>query len=285
VSCSESAGVRILPGDSLLVLQPGRATVLDPGGAFARTATPPPMQAAHALHVAPDGRLLYSSWIRTADRAGLQYHLMTPGFEPLRSFGAVPQQRQTSCSNCATYSATWSRTRPGHFWALAPNRYELELWHESGRLVERLEVAAPWFRAWDENPARTAGGAVRIVDGALVIGGERPAAAQPPHRLTRISEDDQGLVWVSAHVPSAQWAALPDPGPDRHPDARAMEQAQRNFDTVIEVIDPARGTLLASLRLPAQSLSALDAQTYWTRAQDPRTGLVQVQIWYAALVR
>jgi hypothetical protein len=276
-------GVRSMPGDSIMVLQIGRATVYDLAGNYARSASTGPLRASSAVSVGPDGRILYGSWISTTERAGLQFHLFDPAFESIRSFGAVPPAMQAACRRCATHATAWSRARPSHFWSLSPNAYEIKLWHESGRLVQRLPVSSAWFEPWDSDPDPPA------TTGPLTRDRTARPPVRPNSRLVRISEDSAGLLWVTGYVPTANWTPPPPPPPlgaPRDPDAmhRMLEQSRRSWDTIIEVIDPLRGVILASRRFERESLAAIDADTYWTPERDPRIGLVQLQIWHTALV-
>jgi hypothetical protein len=280
-------GVKSWPGDSILALQIGRATWFDAGGNPARTSPTSNLRANHALSIDAAGRIVYSSIIRTPELAGLQYHLFDGDFEHVRSFGTVPPEIQADCSRCTTHTTFWSAARPGAFWVLPPNRYEIGLWHESGRELERLPVRSSWFEAWHRDPPRSG----PVVDGVIRLDAQAARPTTPPDpRLTSIGEDASGLLWVTAFVPSADWTP-PPPGPafvspQDTAHLRALrEHTRRSFDTIIEVIDPAEGRLLASTRLRGTNLTSLGAGRYYQLQNDPRTGLVQLQMWSASLVR
>lgn len=68
----------------------------------------------------------------------------------------------------------------------------------------------------------------------------RPAAT----RIRDIHEDEDGLLWVLVMVPDERWAEslVSSPEGDRIVDRNA------SYDTVVEVLDPGRGLLLASTR-------------------------------------
>jgi hypothetical protein len=274
-------GVGVLPGDSIIAYQPGRISVFDPAGRFVRTAALPWQLAAYAVRVSPSGNFLLPSWVRTAERAGLQFHLLNSELQPIRSFGTVPAARQAACSRCATYSVAWSTHRPGHFWALAPNQYEIELWHESGALVSRYLVASRWFEPWNSDPVRAG-----RPQGGLTFGQSQQApTTPPPSQLGRVAEDANGLLWVSGFAPSAEWAPVPPPAAGRAHTPEQANQVQRNLDRYIEVIDPDRRVIVASTRFPARSIVMIDERTFWSRVHDPRTGIIQIQIWHATLRR
>jgi hypothetical protein len=262
-------GVKVIAGDSIVALQVGRASVFGPSGAHARTVATSILRAPGRVYLRSDGRGVYSDWIRTPELAGLQFHLLDRGLTFSRSFGAVPPDEQVSCARCAAHTVAWSFAHPSHFWTLAPNRYEIVLWTEDGAMVERLVVASSWFESWRRYP---------------------PGDERPPAVLASLAEDPTGLLWITAYAANAQWRAPPPLPPPGSPDyatqmQRVWDVHARNFDTVIEVIDPSDGGILGDVRVEGQTLVPVGGTpgAYWMRQQDRRTGLVQLQIYTAAL--
>jgi hypothetical protein len=276
-------GVKAMPADSIMVLQIGRATVLGPDGSYVRSTRTGPLQAAHAVTPRPDGTIVYGSWMRTTDAAGFQYHVMDADFEVIRSFAGVPPELQLNCSRCAVHSTAWSAARPGYFWALAPNRYEIELWHESGRLARRFIIDDGWFEPWNEDQGSGEPGPVRP-------DAPRGVEPRPNPRLTSITEDAEGLLWVTAYVATANWSPPPPTlprmiSPQDSESLRALgEHRRKSFDTMIEVIDPERGIVLARTRIEGVAMRPAGGGMYW-RTEPAPSGLVQIRTWQASLTR
>jgi hypothetical protein len=265
-------GLKNMPGDSLLVLQVGRASVVSESGEVVRSTTSSVSSQA-ALNVAPDGDVLYSGWISTPANAGKQFHVLDAHFDVIRSFCNVPAGEQANCGLCRYRPSAWSRKYPDHFWAVRPNRYEIELWHESGVLTRVLRIAeSPWFEEW-------------YSDRQAEIGASRSDEPQP--YFYSIAEDDDGLLWLTAKVPTLDWKPLPGGLPTRlnslnMPD-ELREYLDTQFDTVVEVLDPVAGEILASLRVEKDVLVPVDARTFRSKIQDP-SGYLKVQLYAAALL-
>jgi hypothetical protein len=64
---------------------------------------------------------------------------------------------------------------------------------------------------------------------------------------------------------------------------RTQEQNLQNLDTIIDVIDPVRAVRIATHRIEAQTLVAIDPGVFWSLAPEPRTGLVRLQVWHASV--
>lgn len=116
--------------------------------------------------------------------------------------------------------------RAGGIWLAAPNRYEVTLWSTEGRQLRTISRAPPWFRAWNQL--------------------SRPFTSPAQTAITAIHQDADGLLWVVTRVPDPTWRV-----PAGHPDSREAEvssasQSARYLDTVIEVIEPDSGRVVAA---------------------------------------
>ena len=212
-----------LPPDSLIVIDLGarRLTVLDRDGRYARSMRAP-MDIGDIAVIGPD------AWIAS----GLSFHdertahplrrLSSQG-EVISAFGGplevVP--RRPSAVQRAIAADTVRRG----VWSIRPDRYELELWSADGERLDALDRAAAWF------PDRE-------------FEGSRNLWSDPIHpRIRGVRVDDGGRLWVMGAVPKEDW----EPSPDNY---GGLQLDALNLDTMIEVIDPETGTLLASQRFP-----------------------------------
>lgn len=118
------------------------------------------------------------------------------------------------------------------FWAAHLVEYTLERWTAEGERLQRIVLEPEWFRPHDDF-------------------GQKPKEEGPPNPAIRaIYEDEEGLVWVGIHVPDPEWEEAFGPGKD--PYGRPTERVQNPqdyYDTVIEVIDPERSEVVASVRV------------------------------------
>ncbi len=218
-----------LPADSLLIVDRGnrRAIVLAPDHREART-LPAPASTSAVLSL-PGGSLLINAAFRDPNRVGLPLHLLDPAGRVVRSFGTEhPLVRPGELTRGVRRIA---RASAGGVWsARYAHRYEIQLWTLNGTLVRELTRRVAWFeeydRYWSSSP-------------------ERPAAPL----ILGVWEDAGGMLWVYTRVGDRNWR--------RGLGRERLVEGQRSyeidnpdllFDTMVEVIDPTRGELVASFR-------------------------------------
>jgi len=108
---------------------------------------------------------------------------------------------------------------------LAARMWEYEIYRgtEGGDLALYITRRADWFptgSAWNEK--------ILVTD-------------PPPPLVTHVREDASGLVWTFVTVADQEWSAeIPNPG--------SVEWFRDSFDTIVEVIDPRQGRILATTR-------------------------------------
>jgi hypothetical protein len=224
------------PGDSIWVSQGNNIHfVFSPTGEFVRGVT---LQSAGALHPLASGDLLQTSAPpRTGPMAGTNVRILNPDGTLLRALSGPTLNDDPACEQCKTRFVVAS---PGgnHIWVLWRTRYRIEKWTTSGRLEQVIERQAPWF------PARTVdydGWGEAYAVGPVVRPGDPPPPplqisergkeilATRPSEASWLVEDSDGLLWVK------------------------LEQRVRpgEMRAILEVIDPVRGELLATIVPPA----------------------------------
>lgn len=177
-----------------------------------------------------DSGFLVAGNIRTAEHAGWPIHLLDRAGRVRKSFGSdlpVMNVRNPMLSRRVIALAASKQ----HVWSAAPDRYLLELWDFNGRRNAVIVRDPEWFQPSDS-----------YVGPATVV--------KPPTRVTALWHDSADRLWVAITVPDADW---------RRTDFRAKEgdmipmpraNNHRIYDTILEVIDWRRGTLLTSFRSP-----------------------------------
>lgn len=279
------AGVRVIRGDTILVFEIGRVSVFGATGNYVRSFPVRSLNAPHAVHVASDGTMVYTSQKQVQESRSFRFTRLDGNIQPVASFGEVaPDRLRSVCSLCATELATWSAARPDHFWSMPRDRYEIELWHEDGHRVMRLNIGSSWFTPWPVTNAQP-----RARRGTLPMGPPQTpvqASGTPPGTLlVGIREDSDGLLWITGRAPSRDWkpqATGQTVGGSVFSDVR--EHNRRYFDTIIDVIDPTRGVLLTSQRIEHTRLSPISANTWWSDQEDA-AGVIQLVIHQIDLIR
>jgi hypothetical protein len=141
----------------------------------------------------------------------------------------VVQPPNPTCRHCDARSLVAARM-PGRFWSWVKNRYEIEQIDLSGVVHQRLVRGVAWFQPW-------------LSETALV----------PTPVLSNVREDTTGHLWVTVHLPNPRWVA--SSGPSRVATAGDYD---RLYESLLEVIDPNSGRLIASARLPGMVSTTRD---------------------------
>jgi hypothetical protein len=180
----------------------------------------------------PDDSFVSSSIdaMRDPRSFGLPYqHLSADASQHLRSFGAEPQTIRPG--SLGRFRRTLAPTRPGGFWAAHGQRYLLERWDRELRApVQVIERDVPWFEPYEE------------YEGSVLEVRPRPF-------VRAIQEDEDRRIWVVISVAAENWEPMP---PAQGADGRAVisdAQMNRLRDTLIEVVDPDAGVVLAAYRV------------------------------------
>lgn len=218
--------LEISAGDTIHVFdgQLQRVSILDPELNFVRTVPlPGPVNLAVVL---PGGGYVQNGTMLSPDQVGLPLHLLDRAGRRLRSFG--------SADGAFDGMASWAGWRAlglsprGSVWTLPFTSYQLEEWGLDGGLKRGFRRDPGWFE-----PYRIAG---------------RLTPQNPPRpRSDAVWEDARGLVWTVIEVVDPDWRRHLQPIPSV-PGAWQPTDLHRVFDTVIEVIDPGTGRLVASQR-------------------------------------
>jgi len=238
-----------------------RMSVFLPDGLFVRSVMLP-LVADQVLPMG-DGIIVATGNRSTPGSEGLPLHLLTGDGVSLFAFGDEdPIVDRRYLENRRQIS----RASDGTVWSSRNLKYEIQRWDLDGHLVETIIREAEWFPPRD--PEIT----------------EPLREVLPPKRVTRPSiswfhgsyQDDSGLLWLNSVVAARDWR--------EHEIILGYEQPitpainDKLYDTLIEVIDPVEGRLLASLRLPFYNFGFIGKNAI-ARERELESGLVQIEIW------
>jgi len=172
-----------------------------------------------------DGSLIVNADFARPNTVGYPLHRIDANGRPVRSFGVeVPGYRSDAGFMLSRVIAT---VIGDQVWAVPPLRYEPVLWSSAGKVLE-LQRMARWFppQITTQSPGR-----------------EKP----PTPSVGGIWHDGHEQLWVILQVPDANWRAPPAamlPQGERGPPV----DWDREYDTIVEVINTRTGRLLASQR-------------------------------------
>jgi hypothetical protein len=221
---------------ALYVDQSGEVTVLDAmlgristfshEGRVLRTTPLRELSPGFDLAPLPGDSLLITGYGFSPERFGSALHVVGPDGVVARSFGDPDYAITSRNPHALMRHMTVAPDR--RIWLVPMDRYRIEMWTLSGELQEVYEGGTEDF---DHS-------------GHLSPGGPSP----PTPTMSSIHLDPEGLLWIAAHVPGDRWEDGVEPSTGEPGAWDVIDEAVWR-ETLIEVIDPARGMVLASIRL------------------------------------
>ncbi len=262
------SSMTLLPGDTVALTDNGnqRMTLVDAAlNPVREVVLPGQILAAVAVHW-PDA-VIVNALMDAPERSGRPLHLMDFSGRTAELSESLGEDE-----SAIGRGDPWGLRTPiapadgATVWSAGPGQYRFEQWR-GGHRIARLRGQREWFP-----------------DGSFVHSGspDRP----PLSHVADLATDSAGILWVFTHVASDSWReAWPDlPPGTTGVSVRAMD-GLRLYDTIVEVIDPATRTLLATARVErVQVIAALDNGRVALHAADD-VGVPQVRIVEVELVR
>jgi hypothetical protein len=184
-------------------------------------------------------------------------HIVTSAGRVVRSFGE-PVGPFNPAIAAFSLRRRIAIDRRGTIWAAESNGdYRFQAWLPDG-LVRTYERVAPWYAP----------------SGERAMLEWRPGQTTPPAYIVAIRMDEQDRLWVISHVARADW---------RETYARKPLQEFRVFDSVLEVIDPIRGTVVARTRWPRYILGFVGPDLY--SYDEDQGAYPRITVWAPSIPR
>lgn len=223
-----------------------------------------------------DGGLIINGTLRTEQTFGLPLHRLSADGALLRSFGTQnvfppegPPVRTLS-----------PRLEGTTFWLSERSQYRLERVDTTGRTSSVITISTPWWFAFSSHAEVQAFiDSSRRPDEMEPSNERRPSRLRlrPPFGIASLVPDSAGRLWVAHHTHVEDWASLKAEYDQSTSEVRiADEMKGRMYRTVLDVIDPERGTLLARRIIPGYGWVANDG-TY-IQMQYRANGVVAIDI-------
>lgn len=242
------------PGDTLHVIENTDHSLLAPGlETFVRRrklAIP-----GHAMAILRDGRLLAQRTLLGSGGTPQPLHVLDERGEVLRSFGAA--------AGATAPKDVWEQIRritvgrSGHIWMTYPTAYRIEQWSPDGALRRTLVRDAEWFPAWSGYDRR------------------EPRRQRPRPVFIQVHEDSAGLLWTRIQVADRDWAPMVAIG---EPTVAGTDQS-RYWDSIIEVVDPMQGRVLARARVDPVLVPVSGNGSLLYSYRETITGEIAIDVW------
>jgi len=228
--------LRIGRGDTLYVFDNGvpRISVFDNTHTFVR-AIPALLNSNDFIRL-QSGEFVMNAIRRTPKEVGYPLH-MVDSSGITRSFGTQkPEFRRDLASLLNRRLAVGS---DGALWAAHETAYQIEMLDSSGRVTQRFVRDVDWFEPHASSPR---------------IEADKP----PAPRIHDFRVDENGFLWVLIRVADPKWKdALKPQGRLQGRTYLGYTTPDAYFDSIVEVIDPRTGKLVASGRSPEAILFLL----------------------------
>lgn len=219
---------------------------------------------AQQIEVLANGSVLGVGTVGSSDRIGLLYHYSSPTNDSLRSIGD-PAVRVTPSMPFEAFRRI-GRSTGGRFWSVHEfYSYRLEEWAPNGRLERVLEPQSKWFQSYQ------------------AVNREAPGHVSPqvPPKpdIQAVWADSAGRVWVAARIADPRWReGLGAPSKSEGGVQYQPKDPELIWDTVVEVIDPVRGVILARAVLPWVVSGAVGGNQLFSIVLRPDDG-IRIDIW------
>ena len=259
--------LRVVQGDSLLVLDIERLTLFAPLGSPARQDTLPAEIRAFRFAVLSSGIVLVNNYFPSHP----SFVLLNRRYALGREFGNRPPAASPEDSDALQYAV--AKLDGARFVAVPRNyRFAVEVWDTSGTLVRRFDPSATWFPPWSEGDKY-----------------ERGPRSPPLPRIESISIDQRQRLWVAAAVPDPAWKdPLPrvrqERGREIIADPMRVSEYNRFHDTIISVLDLETGRVLISQRFDAYVPKFMEGGLMYSFAEG-EGGRLYIDVWRASLER
>jgi hypothetical protein len=168
------------------------------------------------------GAIVLAGTQNSREAVGYPIHVLDAAGQVTRSFGSDDPVFRPDMRTALT--RLLAPGKDGSIWAAHRNQYQVERWSEDGRSSRTLRREVSWFRPW-----------------------LRAAAGVRQPLVVDVAERPDGLLVVLLRVPGDSTQS------------GERERMGRMYDSVVEIIDPGRGAVIAHARSDPVLAKLLDA--------------------------
>jgi hypothetical protein len=215
----------------------GRITTLEADGSVVATNQLPYSGFSGIVRLS-DNRFVIDLANPTADAVGYPLHVIDVRGQKLRSFGLEAPRYRADQPLLLKRSIAPSTLG---LWASHEARYLLELWSTDFKLSRVIEREVDWFKPYDQTAP-------------LPLSSSSP----PSPRVSMISEDSAGRLWVAILVPGENWReGVGERTTPQGVRTLGITNSATYWDTMVEVLDPVAGVVIGAARFESNLVSLL----------------------------
>jgi len=223
--------IEIKPDNGLRIFDAGLGRISEFDSALHPSGTEPVRVSATSLAFLPSGEVVVGSRRNGPSEVGLPLHLLDSLGSVSRSFGADPPIQDWG--NSSKVRRTLAASGRDAVWAGERTRYSFERWTVQGNRTHSFWSDVPWYPPHER------------------FGRKSDRSSPPNPGIYAIHEDSRGLVWLAIRVPDENWEEAYEQGRDPYGRERWVARDDNKlYDTIVEVVDPLAGRVMASGRHP-----------------------------------
>jgi hypothetical protein len=260
--------ISLSPGDTLYAFTFSRVNVYTPDLKFERKLPYPMLSGGWLL---PKGRFL-----AMGGEPGV--HILDQNARTIATIG-TRDVGQVSFQN-KREQPRFIRGRGETLWSYYPSSYRVAKWSANGKLLVTLSRNTPWFKPWadadfqwfDAIPGR---GRYRGYDTPMLP------------TMDYVHESPTGELWCFVGVPKATWKPIDTAAQRRRGEPLNPHEdglVGKFHDTMIEILDPSKGTVITAQRFSMRLLSTNRYDYVYTMRTD-NAGEDYYDIWRLTLKR
>jgi hypothetical protein len=260
-----AAGPPVFLGDTLVVADPRQQRFLlqtRDGAAIHTVAIPGRFAAYLGL---PDGQFLVNAIMQHPSALGYPLHVVSRSGDLVRSFGADRASYRPEVP--ALHTRKLAAAPAGRFWSAGISTFEVDLYDAAGERHASFSRVGSLFQSWERTPGE-------------------PREVRPTVSLLGLWQQGNHL-WITYLTPDANWRATRPPSARRREPALpppTPEEANRIWDTVVEVIDLDSRRVLTRARFDAVMRPTYEGGLLW-RYEEDAEGLPTLRVLRPVLQR
>lgn len=211
-----------------------------------------------------DGRFVANAEVSSSSRVGHPLHFFRNG-RIGQSVGAAPGPFVPATRRTMSRAMTGYPGRDSLFLTLPPNRYDIEVWSKTGRLVETWTRRPSWFSGWTTGVSAP------------------PWIERPQTSLAAIWWFDRNTVATMAVLPDASWKPM-NFEPTMSAFLPSLSATEQLVDRYLDFIDVSARRSVASVQIPANVAGVLGRNLLYEKEED-EDGQFALRIWRVAIKR
>lgn len=205
-----------------------RRTIIAPDARVIRTVPLP--TGTIAATVLRGDRVVMAATVLNERTIGFPLHTISATGRIERSYGVDVAFYRSDLADALMRSV--AAASDSTFWSANHSEYRIEQWHMNGKRLRAMHRNPSWFSVWN------------------VSANPHPDSL-PQSAILSVSPDSAGRLWVISRLADSRWRTALERDTTTNRGRYRVRDHEMYWDTLVDVIEPATGRVLASQRFDA----------------------------------